>query len=519
MLAIPSELARLALEEAPDAMIISSASGTIVFANLRAGALFGCDRAELIGCAVDSLLPEPLRARHSALRAAYLRRPHARPMGRGLELTGRRRDGTEIALEISLSPIEGADGLLIAAAIRDASGRKRIERELIAARDAAEQACTAAEQARERALRAGRAKSRFLATASHDLRQPLQTLALLNGTLRRVVADAEVAQILTQQEQAIGAMARLINALLDISKLESGAVTPAPVDFPVAAIFEEIKREFAGVAAAKQLTLEITAAPVRAHSDPSLIEQVLRNLVSNAIKYTCRGKVALNCLPMPGSLLRLEVLDTGIGIPASELACIYDEFYQVDAPANRARDGYGLGLSIVKRIVELLGLRLQVHSQPGEGSSFSLLLPAAAGLEAPPRPAAAPAAAVAGRGREQRVLLVEDDAAVRDATRMLLSVEGYRVTPVATLEEALQVATADVDILVTDYHLANGRTGTQVITALRERLGRSLKAVLVTADTSRSIRDLPRDPDLCIASKPLQAEEMLTMLSALSAGT
>ena len=519
MLAIPSELARLALEEAPDAMIISSASGTIVFANLRAGALFGCDRAELIGCAVDSLLPEPLRARHSALRAAYLRRPHARPMGRGLELTGRRRDGTEIALEISLSPIEGADGLLIAAAIRDASGRKRIERELIAARDAAEQACTAAEQARERALRAGRAKSRFLATASHDLRQPLQTLALLNGTLRRVVADAEVAQILTQQEQAIGAMARLINALLDISKLESGAVTPAPVDFPVAAIFEEIKREFAGVAAAKQLTLEIAAAPVRAHSDPSLIEQVLRNLVSNAIKYTRRGKVALNCLPMPGSLLRLEVLDTGIGIPASELACIYDEFYQVDAPANRARDGYGLGLSIVKRIVELLGLRLQVHSQPGEGSSFSLLLPAAAGLEAPPRPAAAPAAAVAGRGREQRVLLVEDDAAVRDATRMLLSVEGYRVTPVATLEEALQVATADVDILVTDYHLANGRTGTQVITALRERLGRSLKAVLVTADTSRSIRDLPRDPDLCIASKPLQAEEMLTMLSALSAGT
>ncbi len=519
MLAIPSELARLALEEAPDAMIITNASGTIVFANLRAGALFGCDRAELIGCAVDSLLPEPLRARHSALRAAYLRRPHARPMGRGLELTGRRRDGTEIALEISLSPIEGADGLLIAAAIRDASGRKRIERELIAARTAAEQACTAAEQARERALRAGRAKSRFLATASHDLRQPLQTLALLNGTLRRVVADAEVTQILTQQEQAIGAMARLINALLDISKLESGAVTSAPVDFPVAAIFEEIKREFAGVAAAKQLTLEIAAAPVRAHSDPSLIEQVLRNLVSNAIKYTCRGKVALNCLPMPGALLRLEVLDTGIGIPASELACIYDEFYQVDAPANRARDGYGLGLSIVKRIVELLGLRLQVHSQPGEGSSFSLLLPAAAGLETPPRPAAAPAAAVAGRGREQRVLLVEDDAAVRDATRMLLSVEGYRVTPVATLEEALQVATADVDILVTDYHLANGRTGTQVITALRERLGRSLKAVLVTADTSRSIRDLPRDPDLCIASKPLQAEEMLTMLSALSAGS
>ena len=499
------ELTRSALESAPDAMIIADEEGRILFANRQVATLFGYEPAETPALTVEQLMPERLRPQHIDHRRAFVEERRMRLMGVGLELLARRKDGTEFPVEISLSPIRDGDRVLVAAAIRDITERRRIQNELLAARQSAE--------------RANHAKSRFLATASHDLRQPLQTLALLNGTLRRVVADAEVTQILTQQEQAIGAMARLINALLDISKLESGAVTPAPVDFPVAAIFEEIKREFAGVAAAKQLTLEIAAAPVRAHSDPSLIEQVLRNLVSNAIKYTCRGKVALNCLPMPGALLRLEVLDTGIGIPASELACIYDEFYQVDAPANRAHDGYGLGLSIVKRIVELLGLRLQVHSQPGEGSSFSLLLPAAAGLEAPPRPAAAPAAAVAGRGREQRVLLVEDDAAVRDATRMLLSVEGYRVTPVATLEEALQVATADVDILVTDYHLANGRTGTQVITALRERLGRSLKAVLVTADTSRSIRDLPRDPDLCIASKPLQAEEMLTMLSALSAGS
>ena len=519
MLTPPPDLARLALQDAPDAMIITDATGTILFANLRAGSLFGCDRAELIGCNVDSLMPEPCRERHAAHREEYLRRPHVRPMGQGLELAGVRRDGAEIPVEISLSPIESPDGLLVAAAIRDASGRKRIERELIAARTAAEQARSAAEQARESAQRASQAKSRFLATASHDLRQPLQTLALLNGTLRRVVADADVAQILTQQEQAIGAMSRLINALLDISKLESGAVKPDPVDFPVAAIFEELRREFAGVAADKQLKLEIADSTVRAHSDPSLVEQVLRNLVSNAIKYTRRGKVALTCMLVPGSLLRLEVLDTGIGIPANQLACIYDEFYQVGVATNRARDGYGLGLSIVKRIVELLGLRLEVSSQPGEGSSFSLLLPAATGREAPPRPAAEPEAATAAARREQRVLLVEDDAWVRDATRMLLSVEGYRVTAVATLEEALEVASAGVDILVTDYHLSDGLTGTQVITALRETLGRPLKAVLVTADTSRAIRDLPRDPNLCVASKPLRAEEMLTLLSTLSAGT
>ena len=523
MLTPPPDLARLVLQDAPDAMIITNAAGTILFANLRAGSLFGCDRAELIGCNVDSLMPEPFRGRHAAHRDGYLRRPHVRPMGQGLELAGLRRDGAEIPVEISLSPIESPDGLLIAAAIRDASGRKRIEHELIAARTAAEQARAAAEQARESAQRASQAKSRFLATASHDLRQPLQTLALLNGTLRRVVTEADVAQILTQQEQAIGAMSRLINALLDISKLESGAVKPDPVDFPVAAIFEELRREFAGVAADKQLKLEIADSTVRAHSDPSLVEQVLRNLVSNAIKYTRRGKVALTCMLVPGSLLRLEVLDTGIGIPASQLACIYDEFYQVGLATNRARDGYGLGLSIVKRIVELLGLRLEVRSQPGEGSSFSLLLPTAIGRESPPRPAAVHEATAAGAGagarREQRVLLVEDDAWVRDATRMLLSVEGYRVTAVATLEEALEVASAGVDILVTDYHLSDGLTGTQVITALRETLGRSLKAVLVTADTSSALRDLPRDPDLCVASKPLRAEEMLTLLTTLSAGT
>ena len=518
MLAIPSELARLALEEAPDAMIITNASGTIVFANLRAGALFGCDRAELIGCAVDSLLPEPLRARHSALRAAYLRRPHARPMGRGLELTGRRRDGTEIALEISLSPIEGADGLLIAAAIRDASGRKRIERELIAARTAAEQACTAAEQARERALRAGRAKSRFLATASHDLRQPLQTLALLNGALRRTVRDEDPAQALYQQEQAIEAMSRLLNALLDISKLESGAIKPEPEDFEVAALFEELRREFTEIAAGKGLQLDVEPSPMRVHSDPSLIGQVLRNLLANAIQYTRRGRVALSCLAARDSKVRIDVSDTGVGIPADQLTCIYDEFFQAGIATNTSREGYGLGLSIVKRIVELLELKLEVRSQPGVGSCFSVLLPPACGQLAAPDGESGGCAglrASAGRHETLKILLVEDDRAVRDATRMLLKVAGYQVTAVSSLAEALEASRAGVDLLVSDYHLRDGETGTQVIATLREALRAPLKAVLVTGDTSTAVRELPRDPDLRIASKPLQAEELLKLLQSL----
>jgi two-component system CheB/CheR fusion protein len=376
-----------------------------------------------------------------------------------------------------------------------------------------------AEQASELAERANRAKSRFLATASHDLRQPLQTLALLNGTLRRTVNDAEAEEAVEQQEQAIGAMSRLLNALLDISKLESGAVKPDPTDFAVRSVLDELRREFAGLAAGKGLAFEVEDSDACVHSDPSLIEQLLRNLVSNAIKYTHRGRVALRCLLAAEHKVRIEVLDTGIGIPADQIASIYDEFYQVGVSANSSRDGYGLGLAIVKRIVELLGIELEVRSQVGEGSAFTLMVPSANGriaaLSAAPRARAA-ARPLHSAPLKPRVLLVEDDAGVRDATRMLLKVEGYQVTAVASLKEALEAARDGAELLITDYHLRDGETGTQVISALRAALGGSFKSVLVTGDTSTAIREIPHDPNMRIASKPVRAEELLKLLRELT---
>ncbi|MGO9594443.1 MAG: PAS domain S-box protein [Steroidobacteraceae bacterium] len=518
MLSTSPDLARSALDAAPDAMIIIDALGVIQFANRQVSALFGYAHDEIIGHNIERLMPERFQARHIGHREHYVSNVRVRPMGAGLDLFGRRRDGTEFPLEISLSPIEGGDRVLVAAAIRDVTDRKRVEAELIVAREAADAARELADQARESADRANQGKSRFLATASHDLRQPLQTLALLNGALRRVVADPGVAAALSQQEQAIGAMSRLLNALLDISKLESGAVKPEPTDFTVAAMFEELRAEFASIAANKGLEFEIEKCQDAVYSDPSLVEQILRNLVSNAIKYTCEGWVRLRCLH-EAALVRIEVLDTGIGIPADQLPYICDEFYQIGVPTNSARDGYGLGLSIVQRLVKLLTLKLDVRSEVGRGSAFSLILPASSGRvvsaphESTQSPMHGPQIGTA------RVLLVEDDAAVRGATRMLLRVEGYRVTAVASLAEALQHIRDGngVDLLVSDYHLSKGETGTQVIAALREALGISLKAVLTTGDTSSAIKELPRDPYLRVASKPIEADELLTLLRALLA--
>jgi PAS domain S-box-containing protein len=375
--------------------------------------------------------------------------------------------------------------------------------------------------ARDAADRANLAKGRFLATASHDLRQPVQTLALLNGTLRRCVNGAEAVEAVAQQERAIDAMSRLLSGLLDISKLESGAIKPDPSDFAVKVMFEELRDEFAGIASCKGLGFRVMPCKEEdsVRSDRSLVGQVLRNLVSNALKYTREGWIALRCLHQAPDLLRLEVLDTGIGIPADQLRYIYDEFYQVGGQQQVARNGYGLGLSIVQRIVTLLDVKLDVQSEVGRGSRFALILPASGVAARHPASHRRAQPVVHGSDTPAYILLVEDDDGVRNATRMLLKSEGYHVTATASLAQALEGVRRDphVDLLVTDYHLGDGKLGTQVIAGVREALGPQLKVVLMTGDTSSAIGMLAADRLMRIASKPVNSEELLGLLRALLA--
>jgi PAS domain S-box-containing protein len=499
----PATLVPTVLDAAPDAMLVIDDRGRIVFANQQVTALLGYRREELLGLGIDALVPDRFRPRHAAHRERYAATGQRRPMGSGLDLCARRKDGTEVPVEVSLSPITEGPGALVAAAIRDVTDRRRVQLELEAARESAE--------------RANLAKSRFLATASHDLRQPLQTLSLLTGSLRRLVTDADLTPVLAQQTLAIQAMSRLLNALLDISKLESGAIKPEMSDFTVQALFEELRNEFAALAADKGLELAVEPCAEAVHSDPALLGQVLRNLVSNAIKYTREGCVRLRCLH-ERAFVRLEVLDTGIGIPASQLPYICDEFFQVDVPSNSARDGYGLGLSIVQRITRLLDLKLDVESELGRGSRFTLTVPLGEQHQAP---IAAGGVRAGGAGRAAatlpHVLLVEDDEAVRAATRLLLRVAGYRVSVAASLREAEARLGEhrDVELLVTDYHLGGSDTGLQAIATARALLGPGLRAVLVTGDTSTAVRELECDAYTRVASKPINADEFLELLEAL----
>jgi two-component system, sensor histidine kinase len=378
MIAIPPALARRVLDAAPDAMVVLDMFGTIWFANRQVSALFGYDHHEIIGQDIEMLMPERFRGQHVVHRGDIVGNVRVRTVGPGLDLYGQRRDGTEFALEISLSPIAEVGRTLVAAVIRDVTGGKRVEAELVVARDAIE-------AMRELAERANQGRKRFLEVAAHDLRQPLQTLVRLNDTLRRLSTDPGAIEALSQQGQAIGVMSRLLSDLLDMGKLESGAIQPAPTDFSVATIFEELRAEFASIAASKGLQLEIEPCDGLVHGDSALVEQILRNLISNAIEYTREGYVRLRCLPW-GQFVRIEVLDTGVGIPPDQLPYIFDEFHQVDVPTGNSQGGHGLGLSVAHRLAKLLRLELDVRSEVGSGSAFSIVLPASNPQAVPDQP-------------------------------------------------------------------------------------------------------------------------------------
>ena len=488
---ISDELATQLLNAAPDPTVIVDQQGTIIYANARVTNVLGYSNQELVGQTVEVLLPKRARGAHPGHRERFFSQPNARAMGDAFDLYALRKDGVEIPVEISLSPVVTSNGTLVSSAIRDISAQKEIAQQLV---------------------EANRAKSRFLAAASHDLRQPIQTLNLLNRAAKSAATDAAHQDIIEKQQKSLDSMSNLLNALLNISKLEAGIVKPDITDCKVQNIFETLNAAFEAQAKDKGLDLIIDACHGVARSDARLLTQILENLIANAIRYTRVGLVRLRCVhDVPG--IRIEVMDTGLGIPADELACIFDEFHQVNSGSSRP-EGLGLGLSIVKRTAELLGCSVGVESSLGKGSSFYVDVPAGtlSGIESTQTEQREIMAATGGR-----VLIVDDEPAIVDATSMLLEMEGFEVSSAASLEE-VQATIGDMtnppDLLITDFHLRSGETGLEVISTVRDRFASNIPVILLSGDTSNRIV-LNELKDITFFTKPVDVDALLIKVHQL----
>ncbi len=502
-------LAQLLLQFSPDAMLVADAGGILRYANETAEAVFGFTPHQLVGQPVELLIPERFRGRHAAHVQAFMQSPAGREMGaRIVDLFARRADGTEFPAGIRLAPFSHQGTSFVAVAVRDMTERRLISNALVAAREEAD--------------RANRAKSRFLAAASHDLRQPMQVIRLLNASLLKLVPDhAGVRDLLQRQEQSIDAASNLLNALLDISRLESGAIEPDLMAVELAGVFAELRREFEAAASAKNLDLSFEATRVRLMTDRTMFIQLLQNLIGNALKYTEHGRVNVTHTVDPDGMV-LKIEDTGIGIPEDKLTRIFDEYYQVDSHAGSKRLGVGLGLAIVREVARILGFAVSVSSRLGEGTQVSVRIPRQQllpeGPGAPRDRAMRPATPAAQR--RGNILLVEDNASVRAATELFLGLEGFGIRSAAGLADA-EAMIADLkpgDILVTDFRFNGNATGLDVIKLARSRHAFRVPAVLLSGDLDSMLRAIREPlPDCRFLSKPVDVDAMLAAIAELGA--
>jgi len=378
----------------------------------------------------------------------------------------------------------------------DITQRKRFEEQISRAQKLAE--------------RADRAKSIFLAAASHDLRQPLQTLSLLHGALEQRHPDGEGREIVAGIGHSIDTMSSMLSSLLDINRLESGSLRPSKSDFAVNEIFDSVATDLLRPLEEKGLQWRVVPTDLVVRSDKRMLEEMIRNLLSNAIRYTDRGKILLGCRRARDKI-RIEVWDTGIGIPGDQLPHLFEEYY-----CDAERGGFGLGLAIVRRLGEMLDHRVDVRSTPGKGTGFSIEVPrgrANVGVSEP-----VPTSDLDGEVFRGTVLVIEDETSVRSALNRMLTSWGIGVIEASTVSDAATLISQKnlcPDLVLCDYNLPGPMTGVESIKSLRAALAWNIPAIVMTGDTRSNTMEAVASYGVPVLVKPFSADQLIQLINRL----
>ena len=372
---------------------------------------------------------------------------------------------------------------------------------------------------KEAAESANLAKSRFLAAASHDLRQPMHALTLYLGALESHDIQGAARSNLNNVRQCAQIMDEMFRALLDISRLDAGAVQADPRSFALTPLLERLRMEFEPQARGRGLALKVRPCARLIHSDPDLVERILRNLIANAIRYTEQGRILVGCRRR-GATLRIAVYDTGLGIAPAEQRKIFEEFYQIGNPERDRTKGIGLGLAIVDRLARLLTASVSMASTPGRGSMFAIDLPLVGANPEPPDDTAPPAVARA-EITGLFIVVVDDEESILAATREVL--EQWQCTVMtatsgAAALEQLATCTRAPDMLICDYRLRNHETGIDVIEALRSEFNTDIPAVLVSGDSAPARMREAEANGLRVLHKPFNESSLRAAMTQILAG-
>ncbi|HEX2334872.1 MAG TPA: response regulator, partial [Hyphomicrobiaceae bacterium] len=465
---------------------------------------------------IFSVKPEDLIGRHLRGAGDHLDVPALGEFLASIQARGTTISDQEIEMEL---PGLGRRSFSLSARVlrEEPSARRKILVAIVDVTDIKREG-KALEAAKSEAERANVGKSRFLAAASHDLRQPLQTISLLQGMLEKRVRDETTLKLVRRLDETVNSMSSMLDKLLDINQLEAGIVRPTIIDFPIKRLLDELRTEFKYYTETNGLDWRVVSSSLTVRSDPRLLEQIMRNLLSNAVKYTTEGKLLLGCLRR-GDKLRIEVWDTGPGIPELELPAIFEEFHQLDNPARERSKGLGLGLAIVQRLADLLGHKIDVRSRLGAGSVFTIEVPLGrpelAKLPAPSQKEAQESTPSRGT-----VLIVEDDPAVLEMLQLLFDAEGHRTLVAADGHKAQELVAQHLtvpDLIIADYNLPKGLNGLETIARLQGQAQHAVPAIILTGDISTdSLREIASHG--CVhLNKPVRATELTSLAQRLIA--